>query len=142
MLLRQRRHPWPPAILDLRHARSPAAEGWKRRKLRARRTRRPASSRNMVVLADKGKGFWCRIHDGRLLTPTTYAALPSTASVAFVAIPFGALALGKAGEGDEEEFLLRHGMRIVPPCQCRGLLPLASGLPPGSWLLYELGLNS
>lgn len=96
----------------------------------------------MVVLADKGKGFWCRIHDGRLLTPTTYAALPSTASVAFVAIPFGALALGKAGEGDEEEFLLRHGMRIVPPCQCRGLLPLASGLPPGSWLLYELGLNS
>ena len=96
----------------------------------------------MVVLADKGKGFWCRIHDGRLLTPTTYAALPSTASVAFVAIPFGALALGKAGEGDEEEFLLRDGMWIVPPCQCRGLLPLASGLPPGSWLLYELGLNS
>ena len=61
----------------------------------------------MVVLADKGKGFWCRIHDGRLLTPTTYAALPSSASVAFVAIPFGALALGKVGEGDEEEILLR-----------------------------------
>ena len=62
----------------------------------------------MVVLADKGKGFWCRIHDGRLLTPTTYAALPSSASVAFVAIPFGALALGKVGEGDEEEILLRE----------------------------------
>ena len=70
----------------------------------------------MVVLADKGKGFWCRIHDGKLLTPTTYAALPSTASVAFVAIPFGALALGKAGEGEEEEFLLRVGVWIVPPC--------------------------
>jgi hypothetical protein len=71
---------------------------------------------SMVVLADKGRGFWCRIHDGRLLTPTAYAALPSTASVTFVAIPFGALALGKAGEGDEEEFLLRDGVWIVPPC--------------------------
>ena len=68
----------------------------------------------MVVLADKGKGFWCRIHDGRLLTPTTYAALPSSASVAFVAIPFGALALGTVGEGDEEEFLLRDGSTITP----------------------------
>ena len=68
----------------------------------------------MVVLADQGKGFWCRIHDGRLLTPTAYAALPSTANVAFVAIPFGAL--GEAGEGEEREFILRDGVLTVPLC--------------------------
>ena len=65
----------------------------------------------MVLLADQGKGFWCRIHDGQLLTPTAYAALPSTANVAFVAIPFGAL--GETGEGDEREFILRDGMLKV-----------------------------
>ena len=76
----------------------------------------PSVQVKMVVLADKGKGFWCRIHDGRLLTPTTYAALPGSASVAFVAIPFGALALGTVGEGEEEEFLLRDGVWEVPRC--------------------------
>ena len=62
----------------------------------------------MVIMADKGKGFWLRVRDGRVMTPDEFAVADETV-VRFVAVPYGAIAGDDDGDdplgayADEEE---------------------------------------